>query len=231
MSQRSSRRSRRRARRPAARAAVASSGSSPGAIRKRGPVTGVNGTLTWSFPKDGWSTYSFSADSGNPANFNNWTGQTWGPTTAGTLHDKLDSEQLNVSRKLNWGDLNKLKFGLRATQREKHYEQTSWDYNWAQFNTADLKRVSVSGRPDFVAFPNVEDAITQLFGAATLSAAGRTPTTSDLVTKDWRAKERSTAAFVQGDLNGTVAVLTLASVLIFEQFSKIDVVAPVMPLD
>ena len=39
----------RSARRPATRPAVASSGSAPGAIRKRGPVTGVNGTLTWSF--------------------------------------------------------------------------------------------------------------------------------------------------------------------------------------
>ncbi len=166
------------------------------------------GKLTWNFPKDGWSTYSFSADSGNPANFNNWTGETWGPTTAGTLHDKLDSEQVNVTRKLNFGDLNKLKFGLRATQREKHYEQTSWDYGWAQFNASDLKRVTVSGRPDFVAFNNVEDEITKLFGASTLSPAGRTPTTSDLTTKDWRAKESSTAAYVQGDLSGTVGGLS-----------------------
>jgi TonB-dependent receptor len=162
------------------------------------------GTLTWNFPKDGWSTYSFSADSGNPANFNNWTGETWGPTTAGTLHDKLDSQQVNFTRKLNFGDINKLKFGLRATQRAKQYEQTSWDYGWAQFTASDLRRVTVSGRPDFVAFGNVEDEITKLFGASTLSAAGRTPTTSDLVTKDWRAKESSTAAYVQGDLNGTV---------------------------
>ncbi|MFG6465038.1 TonB-dependent receptor [Roseateles sp. BYS87W] len=167
----------------------------------------ATGTLTWSFPKDGWSTYAFSADSGNPANFNNWTGQTWGPTTAGTLHDKLDSQQLTATRKLNWGDLTQLKFGLRVTQREKHYEQTSWDYNWVQFNTSDLRRVSVAGRPDFVAFPNVEDAITRLFGAATLSAAGRTPTTSDLVTKDWRAQERGAAAYVQGDLNGRLGSL------------------------
>ena len=34
---------------PATRALVATAGSAPGAIRKRGPVTGVNGTLTWSF--------------------------------------------------------------------------------------------------------------------------------------------------------------------------------------
>jgi len=165
------------------------------------------GTLTWRFPKDGWSTYNFGADSGNPANFNNWTGQTWGPTYAGTLHDKLDAEQVNVTRKLNLGDLNKLKFGLRATQREKRYEQTSWNYDWVQFNTADLRRVTVTGRPDFVAFGNVEDAITKYFGAATLSADGRKPTADDLVTKDWRAKENSTAAYVQGDLNGTVGGL------------------------
>ncbi|CAM3689574.1 TonB-dependent receptor [Roseateles saccharophilus] len=165
------------------------------------------GTLSWNFPKDGWSTYNFSADSGNPASFNNWTGETWGPTYAGTLHDKLDSEQLNFTRRLVFGDLNKLKFGLRATQREKRYDQTSWDYGWVQFNPSDLHRVAVSGRPDFVAFGNVENEITKLFGASTLSADGRTPSTNDLVAKDWRAKENSAAAYVQGDLNGSVGTL------------------------
>jgi len=169
-----------------------------------------NSTLSWSFPKDGWSNYSFGADSGDPGNFYDHTGQAWGPTMAGTLHDKLDSQQVNFTRKLNFGDLNKLRFGLRATQRAKSYEQTSWNYAgvWdggaAKLDMNDLRRVTVQGRPDFVAFGDVENAVSKYFGAATLSAAGRTPTTNDLVARDWRAEEDSTAAYAQGDLNGTV---------------------------
>lgn len=167
----------------------------------------ATGTLTWSFPKDGWSRYGFSADSGDAARYNDWTGETWGPTYAGRLHDKLDAERIDVTRRLSWGDVNKLKFGLRATQRSKSYAQTSWNYDWVQFDRGDLRRVAVSGRPDFVAFGNVEDAIAKYFGASTLSADGRTPTAGDLVTKDWRAKENSTAAYVQGDLAGTLGGL------------------------
>ena len=48
------------------------------------------------------------------------------------------------------GDVNKLKFGLRATQREKSYSQVSWDFGSATIPTSGLQRVTVSGRPDFV---------------------------------------------------------------------------------
>lgn len=168
------------------------------------------GTVSWSFPRDQWMTYSYSADSGRPAAYGNWSYETWGPTFAGTLKDRLDSEQLNFSRKLNWGDAKLLQFGLRATQRKKGYEQLSWNYpSSATIAIADLQRVTVAGRPDFVSLNgNFEAAVAQYFGAAALSAAGRSPTDWDLLRNNWRAKEDGYAAFVQSDLAGSLGGLS-----------------------
>jgi TonB-dependent receptor len=163
------------------------------------------GAVTWSFPRDQWMTYSFSQDTGNPANFSNSVSEQWGPTYVGKLNDSLNSELFNASRPMDWGDVTKLKFGLRATQREKSYNQTSWDFGTATIPTSAFHRVTVDGRPDFIELNGgYTNAVNQYFGAGTLSADGRTATTSDLVQKDWRAKESSTAAYVQADLSGTV---------------------------
>lgn len=163
------------------------------------------GSVTWSFPRDGWMTYGFSADSGNPANFSTNVTEQWGPTYAGKLNDSLNSQQFNASRAVKWGDVNKLKFGLRATQRDKSYAQTSWNYAAAAtIPTSAFQRVTVAGRPDFIEFAEGFDAaVPKYFGASTLSADGRSPTASDQVQNSWRAKESSSAAFAQADLNGS----------------------------
>ncbi|RZL37492.1 MAG: TonB-dependent receptor [Rubrivivax sp.] len=163
------------------------------------------GSVNWSFPKDGWMTYGFSLDTGNPANFSTSVAEQWGPTYVGKLDDKLDSQQLNASRSVKWGDINKIKFGLRATQREKSYEQVSWNYAaGATIPTSAFQRVKVDGRPDFIEFnSSFDDAVTKYFGAAALSPAGRSATNADLVQNNWRAAEKNTAAFVQADLNGS----------------------------
>ncbi|MDC8786818.1 TonB-dependent receptor [Roseateles koreensis] len=163
-----------------------------------------SGSVNWNFPKDGWMTYGFSQDTGNPANYANSVSETWGPTYAGKLHDSLNSQSLSASRFVDWGDMVKLKFGLRATQREKSYNQVSWDYGTATIPTSEFQRVSVAGRPDFIEFKGgFADTVGKYFGSSALSADGRTATTSDLVQQDWRAKESNTAVFVQGDLAGT----------------------------
>ena len=164
------------------------------------------GSVTWSFPRDEWMTYSFSRDTGNPANFSTNVTEQWGPTYAGTLNDSLNSQQFNASRAVQWGAVSKLKFGLRATQREKSYAQTSWNYSGpATIPTSAFQRVTVDGRPDFIEFANgFGGAVSQYFGANTLSADGRSPTNSDLVQNNWRAKESSSAAFAQADLGGSV---------------------------
>ena len=163
------------------------------------------GAVTWNFPRDEWMTYSFSKDTGNPANFSTNVGEQWGPTYAGKLRDSLNSQQLNASQPVNWGDITKLKFGLRATQREKSYSQTSWNYaSAATIPTLAFQRVTVDGRPDFIELADgFGNAVTKYFGAAALSTDGRTPTTSDLVQNNWRAKESNTALYTQADLSGT----------------------------
>ena len=165
----------------------------------------TNGALTWSAPHNGWATYSYSEDTGNPDNYGDTTYEQWGPNYAGHLTDSLNSQVLNVSRDVDWGAISTVKMGLRATQREKRYDQISWDFDTTTvpLSTADLQRVHVSGRPDFVDFiGGLDSAITKYFGADALSTAGRTATDSDLVNKDWRAKENNTSAYVQFDLSG-----------------------------
>jgi TonB-dependent receptor len=152
------------------------------------------GTVTWSFPRDQWMTYGFSQDTGNPANFGTNVFEQWGPSYAGKLHDRLNSEQFSASRELDWGDVKKLKVGLRATQREKSYEQISWDFGSANIPTSGLQRVTVAGRPDFVELAGgFDNDVGKYFGASALSADGHSATTSDLVQHDWRAKENSAA--------------------------------------
>ena len=165
----------------------------------------TNGALTWSAPHNGWATYSYSEDTGNPDNYGNTVYEQWGPNYAGHLSDSLNSQVLNLSRDLDWGAISNVKLGLRATQREKRYDQISWDFDTTTepLSTADLQRVHVSGRPDFVDFiGGLEPAIDKYFGADALSTSGRSPTDSDLVGKDWRAKENNTSAYVQFDLSG-----------------------------
>ena len=166
----------------------------------------TNGALTWSAPHNGWATYSYSEDTGNPDNYGDTTYEQWGPNYAGHLTDSLNSQVLNVSRDVDWGAISAVKMGVRATQREKRYDQISWDFDTTTvpLSTADLQRVHVSGRPDFVDFiGGLDSAITKYFGADALSTAGRTATDSDLVNKDWRAKENNTSAYVQFDLSGS----------------------------
>ena len=164
-----------------------------------------NGALTWSAPHNGWATYSYTEDLGNPANYGDTTYGAWGPNYAGHLTDTLNSQVLNASHDVDWGAIRTVKMGLRATQREKSYSQISWDFDngSAAITAADLQRVHVTGRPDFVQFAGgLDSALTRLFGADALSTEGRTATTGDLVYKDWSAKENNTSAFAQFDLSG-----------------------------
>jgi TonB-dependent receptor len=163
------------------------------------------GTLTWSAQHNQWATYSFSEDTGNPDNYGNTIFEQWGPNYAGHLADSLNSQVINASHDVAWGAIRTVKMGVRTTQREKAYSQVSWDFDTTTvpFSTTDLQRVHVAGRPDFVEFTNGFDAtVAKYFGADALSASGRTATASDLVYKDWRAKENNTSAFLQFDLSG-----------------------------
>ena len=168
------------------------------------------GTLNWDFAHNQWPTYSFSLDTGNPANYSTNVFEQWGPNYVGHLGDSLNSEVLSASRKLGWGDVETIKLGVRATQREKYYNQTSWDLPAsATVPNSALERVTVSGRPDFVEFAGgYENAMTTYFGPDALSAAGRSPTWANLVQNDWRARENNVSAYGQLDLSGELGKLS-----------------------
>jgi TonB-dependent receptor len=164
-----------------------------------------SGSTSFDFAKDQWMNYTVSQDTGNPANFSTTVAEKWGPTYAGKLKDTLDSQQLNASRLLAWGDVTTLKFGLRTTQREKSYEQVSWNLGPAATvpSTAAFDRVTVAGRPDFIELAGgYSNFVAKYFGANALNPDGRSPTNDNLVQNDWRAKESNTALFTQADLSG-----------------------------
>ncbi|MEP6502607.1 MAG: TonB-dependent receptor [Betaproteobacteria bacterium] len=168
------------------------------------------GAVSWSFPHDQWMTYSFSQDTGNPANYSTNVYEQWGPNYVGHLGDTLNSQVLSASRKVGWGDIETLKLGVRATQREKYYVQTSWDFaSAATIPNSELRRVTVGGRPDFVEFgQGYENAVDQYFGPDALSPAGRSPTWANLVQNDWRAKENNVSGYGQLDLSGDLGKLS-----------------------
>lgn len=163
-----------------------------------------SGATTFDFSKDQWMTYSTNQDTGNPANYANQVDETWGPTKGGHLEDKLNSQQLSASRLVNWGDVNKIKFGARATQREKSYEAISWNYgSTATIPTSGFQRVTVDGRPDFVELVGgFADAVSKYFGPSALSPDGRKSTATNLIQDNWSAKETNSALYAQADLAG-----------------------------
>ncbi|MDC8772899.1 TonB-dependent receptor [Roseateles albus] len=163
-----------------------------------------SGATTFDFSKDQWMTYSTNLDTGNPANYANQVSETWGPTKGGKLDDSLNSQQLSASRLVDWGDVNKIKFGARATQREKSYEAISWNLGpTVTIPTSGFQRATVDGRPDFVELVGgFADAVGKYFGPAALSSAGRTSTDANLVQDNWRAKESNAALYAQADLAG-----------------------------
>ncbi|MFL6656445.1 MAG: TonB-dependent receptor plug domain-containing protein, partial [Massilia sp.] len=80
-------------------------------------------TVTYLFTGNESPSYSFGQDTGNPANF--WPATMY-MDTDGHLKDQLSALHLNGSRALDFGPVNRIKFGLRATDREKSYHQTTW---------------------------------------------------------------------------------------------------------
>lgn len=164
-----------------------------------------SGSTSFDFSKDRWMSYSTNLDTGNTANYSDQVSETWGPTKGGTLEDELNSEQLSASRQVGWGDVNKIKFGARATQREKSYEAVSWNLGpTVTIPNSGLQRATVAGRPDYVELVGgFADAVGKYFGPSALSADGRSSTDANLVQDNWRAKENNAAVYAQADLAGS----------------------------
>jgi len=156
-------------------------------------------TISWDFTGDERQVYDFGMDTGNPSNF-------WGPTlyvdTDGHVKDLLNAVSLSASRPLDNSIFSRLKVGIRATDREKSYHQTTWSLN-ANSSIPDsaFETVNVNGLPAFIELKDFYGTAYSAYGADAFNPNGRTQTQNDLLS-GWKVKERSTAAFIQGDLEG-----------------------------
>jgi len=156
-------------------------------------------TISWDFTGNERQVYDFGMDTGNPSNF-------WGPTlyvdTDGHVKDLLNAVSLSASRPLDNSIFSRLKVGIRATDREKSYHQTTWSLN-ANTSIPDsaFETVNVNGLPAFVELKDFYGTAYSAYGADAFNPNGRTQTQNDLLS-GWKVKERSTSAFIQGDLEG-----------------------------
>ncbi|WP_377702663.1 TonB-dependent receptor [Pseudoduganella sp. UC29_71] len=164
-------------------------------------VSKGTGTVSWAFTGNERQDYSFGQDTGNPAAF--------GPATLyvdtdGHLNDKLTALHLNASRDVEAGPLKRVKFGARATDREKSYGQTTWNLSptgGATIADADYERVVVNGFAPYIALKDFLGTTSKVFGASAFDPAGRPQTQNDLLS-GWKVTERSTSLYGQAELEG-----------------------------
>jgi TonB-dependent receptor len=156
-------------------------------------------TITWDFTGDEHQSYNFGMDTGNPANFG---APTLYVNTDGHIKDLLNAASLSASRPIEGSIISRLKVGLRATDREKSYRQTTWQINpTAAIPASAYETVYVSGFPSFIALKDFGASTAAAFGKDAFNPDGRPQSQEDLLA-GWKVKERSTSAFVQGDLDG-----------------------------
>ncbi|MYM24122.1 TonB-dependent receptor [Duganella sp. FT135W] len=162
-----------------------------------------NVPVTWSFPGDEVQNYSFGIDSGKVSNFG-------APTlyidTDGHVNDKLNAASLSASRAIDSSFINRIKVGVRATDREKSYHQTTWTLSpKSAIPDSAYETINVSGYPAFIGLKDWDSTIASAFGGNAFNPNGQTQEAwqiqNDLLA-GWKVKERSTSAFVQGDLDG-----------------------------
>jgi len=161
-----------------------------------------NVPVTWSFPGDEVQNYSFGIDSGKVANFG-------APTlyidTDGHVKDKLNAAALSASRAIDGSIINRIKVGMRATDREKSYHQTTWTLNGSAIPASAYETISVDGYPAFFGLKDWDSTIASAFGANAFNPNGQKQEDWQIQNDKlagWKVKERSTSAFVQGDLDG-----------------------------
>ena len=161
-------------------------------------------TINWSFTGDERQQYSFGGiDTGNPANFQ---APTLYVDTDGHVKDLLNALSLSASRPIDSSVFSRIKVGLRASDREKSYRQTTWQMSQKAGTVipfSDFETVTVNGFPSYFVLKDFYGTAARAFGSDAFNPDGRTQTQNDLLS-GWRVKERSTSAFVQGDLDGEV---------------------------
>jgi TonB-dependent receptor len=155
---------------------------------------------SWDFSGNKKQSYSFGMDTGNPANFSDAMLYV---DTDGHVKDLLNAAAVSASRPLENSIVSRIKVGVRATDREKSFRQTTWELASRTIPQSAFETVNVQGYPAYIALKDFGGTINSVFGADATNPTGRPQTQNDLLS-GWKVKERSTSAFVQGDLDGEV---------------------------
>jgi iron complex outermembrane receptor protein len=153
---------------------------------------------TWNFTGNENQSYSFGMDTGKPANF---SAATLYVDTDGHVKDLLNAVSVSAARPIENSIVSRIKVGVRATDREKSYRQTTWDMGSQTIPQSAFETVTIDGFPSYVALKDFNGTINSVFGANATNPDGRAQTQNDLLA-GWKVKERSTSAYVQGDLDG-----------------------------
>lgn len=161
-----------------------------------------NVPVTWSFPGDEVQNYSVGIDSGKVSNFGD-------PSlyidTDGHVRDKLNAAALSATRALDGSFINRIKFGVRSTDREKSFHQTTWTLAGKTIPASAYETINVDGYPSFIGLKDWDSTIASVYGANAFNPNGQKQEDWQIQNDKlagWKVKERSTSAFVQGDLDG-----------------------------
>ncbi|NGZ87837.1 TonB-dependent receptor [Duganella aceris] len=159
--------------------------------------------VTWSFTGGEKQDYSFGIDTGNVANFGT---PTLYVDNDGHVKDKLDAFSLNASRAIDGSIISRLKFGVRGSDREKSYHQTTWTLaQKSAIPASAYQTVKADGFPAFIALKDFDASVASAFGANAFNPNGQVQEAWQIqndALAGWKVKERSTSAFIQGDLEG-----------------------------
>ncbi|HEX8406380.1 MAG TPA: TonB-dependent receptor [Duganella sp.] len=158
------------------------------------------------------TTFSFTGNEQQSYDFGGLNTSTPASFAAPTLHidddghvkDVLNGASVTASRAIESSFINRIKVGVRATDREKSYRQNTWTLNpleGAALSDSAYETVKVDGFPAYFALRDFTGSIGKTFGANATDPTGRVQTLEDMLA-GWKVKERSSSAFVQGDLDG-----------------------------
>ena len=161
-------------------------------------------TINWSFTGDERQSYNFGGiDTGNPANF---AAPTLYVDTDGHVKDLLNAASATAARPIENSIINRIKVGVRATDREKSYRQTTWQMNpIAAIPASAYETVNVAGFPSYIVLKDFGATTAAAFGPNAFNPDGKVGSADQVRTDQlagWKVKERSTSAFIQGDLDG-----------------------------
>ena len=153
-----------------------------------------NVPVTWSFPGDEVQNYSVGIDSGKASNFG---APSLYVDNDGHVKDKLNAVSLSASRPVDSSIVSRIKVGVRATDREKSYHQTTWTLNSTGIPASAYETINVDGYPAFFGLKDWDSTIASAFGPNAFNPNGQKQEDWQIqndALAGWKVKERSSSA-------------------------------------